>query len=177
MSIDGISSSANWWQWQSQAAQSTTGSNAASAAPANPASGTVTNPGSPTVTASLASFVQAFSADLQAMLTQSASESAAPPAPATTTTDPAATQPASQTASTNTQGAVHHHHHHGHGGVGQGGSMQSAANRLVNEIGQSQAGGTLSPAESASAFATDVMQALQSYGTTATSGSNGSILA
>jgi len=176
MLVDGTSGSSYWWQWRNQAVQSSAVSNTASAMPTNPTNGTITNPGSSAATASLASFMQAFSADLQAMLTQSASGNTAAPAPGTTATDPVATQTASQTASTNTQGAVHHHHRHGHAG-GEGASMQSAANQLVNEIGRSQASGTPSTDQSASAFATDVMQALQSYGTTTTAEPNGSIVA
>ncbi len=51
--------------------------------------------------------------------------------------------------------------------------MDNSANQLVGEIGQSLQGGTLSSGQinqSASAFAGDVMQALQSYGSTAASG-------
>ncbi|HME24122.1 MAG TPA: hypothetical protein VKI44_22785 [Acetobacteraceae bacterium] len=122
--------------------------------------------------------MQAFSADLQAMLTQLGSDSSSTTASATDTGTTASST--SQTASSQASGTVQqHHHHHPHGSGGDG-SMDSAANQLVDEIGQTVQNGSLSSSQitqSASAFASDVMQALQSYGTTASTAAATSILA
>ena len=58
--------------------------------------------------------------------------------------------------------------------------MDSAAHQLVDEIGRTVQNGSLSAGQitqSASAFASDVMQALQSYGTTASTAAGTSIVA
>lgn len=57
--------------------------------------------------------------------------------------------------------------------------MQEAANQLVGEIGQSVQGGTQTTSQinqSASLFATDLMQAMQSYGSTMPLASTSSIV-
>jgi hypothetical protein len=117
--------------------------------------------------------MQAFSADVQAILTQGRSNSGTPAASA-------AAGSTSQTASNQAPGAVHpHHHHHPHGG-GENGSTDAAAQQLAAEIDPILQGGSLSPGQinqSASVFATDVMQALQSYGTTTPTSTGPSILA
>jgi hypothetical protein len=178
MSIGSISGSTNWWQ--NQVAQASASTSAGSTAAASPTSDNITNTG--TIAASnVSSFMQAFSADLQAMLTQLGDE-ANPSATASTSTATSSSTTASATDPTDTtqsQGEVHHHHHHMHGG-GEGGSMDNTANQLVGQIGQSLQGGTLSTGQitqSASVFAGDVMQALQSYGSTASSISLPPILA
>jgi hypothetical protein len=189
MSIGSISGSTNWWQ--NQVAQASASSNVGTTAATSPTSGSITNTG--TVAASnVSSFMQSFSADLQAMLTQLGDEanpsstSATSPAASTSTATGTSTAAGSTTASatnttdpTQSQGEVHHHHHHMHGG-GEGGSMDNTANQLVGQIGQSLQGGTLGSgqiSQSASVFAGDVMQALQSYGSTAASASLPPILA
>lgn len=182
MSIGSISGSTNWWQ--NQVAQASASTSAGSTAAASPTSDNITNTG--TIAASnVSSFMQAFSADLQAMLTQlgdEANPSATSAATASTSTATSSSTTASATDPTDTtqsQGEVHHHHHHMHGG-GEGGSMDNTANQLVGQIGQSLQGGTLSTGQitqSASVFAGDVMQALQSYGSTASSISLPPILA
>jgi hypothetical protein len=175
MSVDGISSASNWWQWRSQAAQGSTTSNATSAASASAAGNSIVNTGS--VSASdLSTFMQAFSADLQSMLVQLSGSTSTTAASSTTTASQSSmsTDPSSTNQSSNT---VHHHHRH-HGGE-TGSSTQGAADQLVGEIGQSLQGGTLTSDQinqSASAFASDVMQALQSYGTTTPTSSGGSLV-
>jgi hypothetical protein len=191
MSIGSISGSTNWWQ--NQVAQASASSNAGTTSAASPTSDSITNTG--TVAASnVSSFMQSFSADLQAMLTQLGDEantsatsatSATSPAASTSTATGTSTAAGSTTASatnptdpTQSEGEVHHHHHH-HGG-GEGGSMDNTANQLVGQIGQSLQGGTLGSgqiSQSASVFAGDVMQALQSYGSTAAGASLPPILA
>ncbi len=142
MSIGSISGSTNWWQ--NQVAQASASTSAGSTAAASPTSDNITNTG--TIAASnVSSFMQAFSADLQAMLTQLGDE-ANPSATASTSTATSSSTTASATDPTDTtqsQGEVHHHHHHMHGG-GEGGSMDNTANQLVGQIGQSLQGGTLS---------------------------------
>lgn len=141
MSIGSISGSTNWWQ--NQVAQASASTSAGSTAAASPTSDNITNTG--TIAASnVSSFMQAFSADLQAMLTQLGDE-ANPSATASTSTATSSSTTASATDPTDTtqsQGEVHHHHHHMHGG-GEGGSMDNTANQLVGQIGQSLQGGTL----------------------------------
>jgi trimeric autotransporter adhesin len=184
MSVSGISAYSNWWQWQSQA---TTGSNATSTSTSS-ASDSITNGGSLAASGSVSSFMQAFSADLQAMLTQLGSDTSSATASATSDSSSATTSATSdtsttssvtdQTASSQASGTVHHHHHP-HGSDNDG-SMGSTANQLVDEIGQAVQSGSLSSdqiTQSASVFASDVMQALQSYGTTATTAAATSILA
>ncbi len=192
MSIGSISGSTNWWQ--NQVAQASASSNVGTISAASPTNSSITNTG--TVAASnVSSFMQSFSADLQAMLTQLGDEantsatsatSATSPAGSTSTAMGTSTAAGSTTASatnptdpTQSQGEVHHHHHHMHGG-GEGGSMDNTANQLVGQIGQSLQGGTLGSgqiSQSASVFAGDVMQALQSYGSTAAGTSLPPILA
>lgn len=150
MSIGSISQYSNSWQWQTQAAGNTT----------TPTSGSIDNTGSLAASGNISAFMQTFSADLQSMLAQAgtgASTTATQSVDSTTSANQTATNQPAQT-------APHHHHHHG----GEGDSMQTAANQMAGEIDQSVQSGTLSTAQidqSASAFATDVMQALQSYGT------------
>ena len=184
MSIGSISGSTNWWQ--NQVAQASASSNVGTISAASPTNSSITNTG--TVAASnVSSFMQSFSADLQAMLTQLGDEantsatSATSPAGSTSTaagsTTASATNPTDPTQS---QGEVHHHHHHHMHGGGEGGSMDNTANQLVGQIGQSLQGGTLGSgqiSQSASVFGGDVMQALQSYGSTAAGASLPPILA
>jgi hypothetical protein len=181
MSIGSISGSTNWRQ--NQVAQAAASSNVGTTSAASPTSDGITNTG--TVAASnVSSFMQSFSADLQAMLTQLGDEAntsaTSPAASANTATSSSTTASATNpTDPTQAQGEVHHHHHHMHGG-GEGGSMDNTANQLVGQIGQSLQGGTLGSgqiSQSASVFAGDVMQALQSYGSTAASASLPPILA
>jgi len=164
MSISGISSSSNCWQCQNQATQ---GSSGASAASSN-----VTNTGTAAATSNGSAFMQAFSADLQAMLARLAEDASAN---TTSSTDGSA----SQTTASQTQATAHaHHHHHSHG-AGESGSTQEAANQTADVTGPSSQGSSTSQIDqSASAFAAKVIQMLQSYGTTAaTSSSAASILA
>jgi hypothetical protein len=165
MSIGGVGSYSNWWQWQGQVAQTAANSNA------------VANTGSPAAAANISGFMQAFSADLQSALTQYASESSQSATASTTTTNTAA-DPAAQTAANQPKGTVHHHHRHAHAGGG-GGSIEQAATQAAGEIDQSLQGGSLTTSQidqSASAFATGLMQALQSYGSTTPAASGSSIL-
>jgi hypothetical protein len=159
MSVGNIGAYSNWWQWQSQA---TTGSNATTTA--SSASNSIANSGSPAATSNVSAFMQAFSADLEAMLTQLGSDSSSTTASATDTGTTASST--GQTASNQASDTVQHHHHR-HGSC-EDGPMDNAANRLVDEIGQTVQNGSLSSGQitqAASAFASDVMQALQSYGT------------
>jgi hypothetical protein len=173
MSVNGISTYSNWWQWQTQA---TAGSSASTTTTSSSDSDSITNSGSLAATSNVAAFMQAFSADLQAMLTQLGSDSTSTAASAASDTGTTASS-TSQTASSQASGTVHHHHHPN--GSDEGGSMDSAANQLVDEIGQTVQGGSLSSDQinqSASVFASDVMQALQSYGTTAPTAAGTSIV-
>lgn len=164
MSIGTINGASNWWYWQNQAAQASQPSTTSTTATNN--GGAITNAGTLSAGSNASTFLQAFSADLQAMLAQMGS------AAATTTATSAAANGATttagstgQTASIQTQSAPHHHHHHSDGD--DSGSMQMAANQLVGEIGQSVQNGTLTSSginNSASSFAADVVQALQAYG-------------
>jgi hypothetical protein len=168
MSITGINGYANYWPWQNQGTQSSTGSSAATTSGNN-----ISNTGSVSASSNMAAFVQAFSADLESLLTQMGNEANTSASATSTTAN--ATSSSSTTASATSAtdpsqnpNAVHHHHHHHDQG---GGSMEGDANQLVGEIGQSLQGGTLSTSQinqSASLLATDMMQALQSYGTSAT---------
>jgi hypothetical protein len=174
MSVNSISAYSNWWQWQTQA---TTGSGATTTASTD--SDNITNSGSLATTSNVASFLQAFSADLQAMLTQLGSDSTSTAASATSDTGTTASSTSQATAS-QASGTIHHHQHHHPSGSDEDGSMDSAANQLVDEIGQTVQSGSLSSNQinqSASLFASDVMQALQSYGTTAPTDAATSILA
>ena len=161
MSIGSIGAYSNWWQSQNQAA---TGSSAATATSSS--SNNITNSGSLAATSNMSTFMQAFSADLQSMLTQLGNATSAS-ATSSTTSASSASSSIDQTGTTQAQGAEHHHHHHHAGGAGEDGSPQNTANQLVGEIGQSLQGGTLTAGQinqSASVLAGDVMQALQSYG-------------
>jgi hypothetical protein len=194
MSIGGIGNESSWWyQAQASQAQASQASQASQAAPADASatgsSGSVSNTGTIAATSNFASFLQAFSADLQAMLTQmrsAASSTATSPAtaattPATTTasgttaaastsaTTASTTNPTSQTASTQPQDEAHHHHHH-HSGGGGDSSMQAAADQMIGAIGQSLQNGTQTAStvsNSASSFAADLIQAMQAYGSNA----------
>jgi hypothetical protein len=155
MSITGVNGYTNYWPWQNQGAQSSTGSSATTTS-----SNSISNTGSTTASSNMAAFMQTFSADLQSMLTQMGNEASTSASTSSTTASATSATDPSQNPDT-----VHHHHHHG-----QGGSMDGDANQLVGEIGQSLQGGTLSTSQinqSANLLATDVMQALQSYGTSA----------
>lgn len=168
MSINSVSGNPNWWYWQSQAAQASSGSAATASTPTSSTSDSIANTGSVAAASNLSAFLQAFSADLQAMLTPTGS------------TAGTQTSSASQIDPSQPQEGVHHHHHHHHGGGDEGGSMQTAANQLVGNIGQTLQNGT--PASngitnSASIFAADVMQALQSYGTTTPTASGPALMA
>jgi len=186
MSIGSIGSDSNWWYYQSQAAQATqatAGTTTTSSSTTSRTADAITNPGTIAANTSFASFLQAFSADIQTMLAQmgsAASDSATTTAAATatatgspTTTTTTATASSSgatsQTASTQPQDGVAPHHHHHHSDGDQDDSMQTAANQLLGSIGQSLQGGSLSASgisNSASIFASDVMQAMQAYGST-----------
>ena len=177
MSISGINGSSNWWQWQSQSTQSA--STGATAAGSSAAGGGIANPGTTAAAANLPAFMQAFSADLQTMLTQLGSTTASA-ATATAGGSAAPDGASGQAAASQAAGGTHHHHHHHHAGAGAGGAMQSAANQLVGTAGSSLPSGSLSATQinqSASVLAADVMQALQSYGAPAQTASGPSILA
>jgi hypothetical protein len=169
MSISSISGYTSPWQWPSLQNQGTSGSGTTAAT-----DGSITNGGTVSSNGNLVAYMQAFSADLQSMLTQMGSDAAAS-ANSVNNTGTASTTTANATSSTDpTQNpnAVHHHHHH-HGGGGEGGSMDETANQLVGEIGGATQGGTLTSSQitqSPSLLATDVMQALQSYGSIAPNG-------
>jgi hypothetical protein len=150
---------------------------------ASPTSDSIANTG--TVAASnVSSFMQAFSADLQAMLTQLGDEANTPTTSPTASTNSATSSCTTASATnptdpTQSLGEVHHRHHHMHGG-GEDQSMDNTANQLVGQIGQSLQGGTLGSGrirQSASVLAGDVMQALQSYGAMAPGASLPPILA
>jgi hypothetical protein len=203
MSIGSIGSDSSWY-WQTQATQAAQASAATASIPTS-SSNAISNTGSPAASNNFASFLQAFSADLQEMLTQlgNAATTTATPTATTTSTQTAsssttgstttassssstttsttstatATDPTSQTASNQDTDSVHHHHHHHHGDgdAGQGGSVQTAANQLVGDIGESPQIGSQTASginNSASTFASDIMQAMQAYGgSTSTSAS------
>ncbi len=174
MSIGSIGAYSSCWQSRNQATQATTGSSAATAACST--SNNITNSGSLAATSNMSTFMQAFSADLQSMLTQLGNETGGSAASSATGTGSGSSD-IDQTGTVQAQRAERHQHHHHAGGAGEDGSQQTAANQLVDEIGQSLQGGTLSASQigqSASTFAADVMQALQSYGTRTTPGSSGS---
>ena len=176
MSIGSIGAYSNWWQSQNQAAQTATGSSATTTANSN---SSITNTGSLAAASNMSTFMQSFSADLQSMLTQLGNETGGA-ATSSATTASSGSGNVDQTGTAQAQGAEHHHHHHHAGGAGEDGSPQNAANQLVGEIGQSLQGGTLSASQisqPANTFAADVMQALQSYGTTKPSASGSSIVA
>ena len=177
MSIDGINGPSNWWQWQNQATQSSsTGASTGGGA----VGGSIANSGS-AAAANLPAFMQAFSADLQTMLTQLGSgtgSAATPSAGGGGAPDSASLQAASNQAG----GATHHRHHHHHpAGASAAGATQSVANPLVGSAGASPRNATASADQinqSASVLAADVMQALRAYGAPASSASSGaSILA
>lgn len=170
MSIGGINGLSGWWQWQNQATQSAADITTGNAATSSISNSSISNTGSVAAGGTLSSFMQAFSADLQAMLSQVGGD--ATPA-AGSATDGITSQTASQT-----QGTPHHRHHHHRDSAGVDGSMQGSANQL-GEIGQSRQGGSLSADQinqSASVVAAEVMQALQSYGAATPSGAGTSIL-
>lgn len=152
MSITGINTYTSYWPWQDQNTQSASGSSTTSTS-------SISNTGTASASSNMAPFMQAFTADLEAMLTQVSDEASTSASGASTTASATSATDPSQNPD-----AVHHHHHH----HGQGGSMDGDVNQLIGEIGQSLQSGTLSTSQinqSASLLATDVMQALQSYGT------------
>ena len=178
MSIGSVGSDSNWWSYQSQATLASQATAMATTSAATSSSGgAIANSGTIAANTNIAGFLQAFSADLQAMLTQmgSTASNTAPTTAATAATGTPATGSAStanstsQTASTQPQDGVAPHHHHHHSDGDQDDSMQTAANQLLGSIGQSLQGGSLSASgisNSASTFASDVMQAMQAYGST-----------
>jgi hypothetical protein len=184
MSIGSIGSVPNWWTSQNQAAQGS-----ATTAGSTAAGGSITSTGSPTAAANTTAFMQAFSADLQSILTQAANSTATTQTSSASagTTDTCASSQSgttagadasSQTANSQTSGEVHHHHHHHDGGDSD--PMQSSADKLVGQIGQSLQSGTLTAGQidqSANLFASDVMRALQSYGATAANAPAQSVIA
>lgn len=172
MSIDAISGSSNWWQSRSQ----TSAASNATTTSGNTSSDSITNTGSVAAN-NVSDFMAVFSADLQAMLGQLAADAATATTSSSTTTT-AATSTTDQTTASQQSGSTHHHHHQS-ASDGDDGSVQNIADQLVNEIGQSQSGSLSADQinQSASIFAADVMQALQSYGTTTPTTSSGSILA
>jgi len=181
MSINSVSGNPNWWNWQSQAAQASSGSAATGSTTAITTGDSIANTGTVAAASNLGAFLQAFSADLQAMLVETANA-----AGTTGATQPTTGATGTQASSTSQidpnqpQEAVPHHHHHHHADGDEGGSMQTAANQLVGNIGQSLQNGTLTSngiSNTASIFAADVMQALQSYGTTTPTASGPALLA
>lgn len=161
MALSGINGYSNWWQWQSQATQGST--SAAGTPPPTVPSDSIVNTGS-IAAGNVTDFMQAFSADLQSMLAQLGDEGST----SATATGSTATATSQTDPTQSTSVSQHHHHHHAHGG--EGGSMDDTASQLVGEIGQSLQGGSLTAgqiSQSASLFATDVEQALQSYGVAA----------
>ena len=169
MSISSINGYTSLWQWPSLQNQGTCGSGTTAAS-----GDSITNSGTASSSGNLVAYMQAFSTDLQSMLTQMGSDAttSANSVNNTGTTSSTAASATSSTDTTQNPNAVHHHHHH-HGGGGEGGSMDETANQLVGEIGGATQGGTLTASQitqSASLLATDVMQALQSYGSVAPDG-------
>lgn len=170
MSITSISGYTSLWPWQSLQNQGTSGSGTTTTA-----GDSITNTGTVSSNANVVAYMQAFSADLQSMLTQMSSD-ASTSANSVNNTGTTSSTTASATSSadpTQNPNAVHHHHHHHGQGEGEGGSMDDAANQLVGEIGGATQSGTLTSSQitqSASLFATDVMQALESYGSVAPNG-------
>jgi hypothetical protein len=170
MSITSISGYTSLWPWQSPQNQGTSGSGTTATS-----GDSITNTGTISSNANVVAYMQAFSTDLQSMLTQMGSEAstAANSVNNTGTTSSTTASATSSTDPTQNPNAVHHHHHHHGDSGGEGGSMDEAAEQLVGEIGGATQGGTLASSQitqSASLFATDVMQALQSYGSVAPNG-------
>lgn len=166
MSIGSVSGDPNWWSWQNQAPSGTAASSNTTLS-----STSISNAGSPAEQQNIGSFLGAFSADLQSMLTQLSNSTAAPASGGTTVPS----DPTAQTASTQPQGGVHHHRHHHHTEGAGGDPMQTAANQPASEIGPFAQSGSASAggiANAGSAFATGVFQALQAYGTAAPGGFN-----
>jgi hypothetical protein len=172
MSISGIGGDGNWWQWQASQATYGTGTNSAGTNTASTVSAgtygtgssgsSITNTNPPASSGVLGTFMQAFSTDLQSMLTQLGAANGA--AAGTGSIDQSGTIDQTGT----TQGVGHHHHHH-HGG--EAGPVQDLADQLVGDLGQVAQGGSLSAGaiqQSASVFASDVMQALQAFGSSGT---------
>lgn len=180
MSIGGVGGYSSWWQWQNQATASSSGSSSTTSNSSSTSSpgNSITNTGSVSASA-ISAFMQAFSTDLQSAMAQFSSNASqsATTTPATTSPDQTA---ASQPSASQPDGQVHHHHHHHGGGGGEGESTQQMANQWAGEIDQSLQGGTLSANQinqTASTYATDLAQALQSYGNTMPMTSGASIIA
>ena len=171
MSITSVSSYASLWPWQSLQNQGTPGSGTTTTT-----GDSITNTGTVSSNANIVAYLQAFSADLQSMLTQMGNDASASVNSVTNggTTSSTTASATSSADPTQTPNASHRHHHpHGHG-EGEGGPMDDAASQLVGGIGGATQGSTLTLSQitqSASLFATDVMRALQSYGSVAPDGS------
>ncbi len=168
MSITSVNGYTNPWQWPSLQNQGTSGSGTTTTS-----NDGITNTGTVSSNGNVAAYLQAFSADLQSMLTQMGSDASTTSNSITNTGSTTSSTTASATSSTDPSqnpNAVHHRHHHHGGGGSEGGSMDDTANQLVGEIGGTTQNGTLTSSQinqSASLFATDVMQALESYGSVA----------
>lgn len=193
MSISGINNGSNWWQWQASQASygagtTSAGTNTTSTVSAGTygtgaSSGGITNTDSPASAGVLGSFMQAFSTDLQSMLTQLGAADGTTAAAATTTAAAGTIDQSGtidQTGTTQTQGVGHHHHHHHGGDAGEAGSLQALADQFVGDLGQVAQSGSLGAGtiqQSASVFASDVVQALQAFGGAGTAAATTSTLA
>ena len=165
MSIGETSCYAHPWQTHGHHGRDAAGSGATTATSTASASGGTANSGSRAGNGDLSAFMRTLTADLQAMLARPTTGDGATAASSATN---------SQTAANRPSGGTHHHHHFS--GANDGGSMQTAANHLVGQVGQSLRGGSLSgngsgTDQAASTFAGDIAKALRSYGAAASSAS------
>jgi hypothetical protein len=158
MSVNSISGS-NWWVRDSRSAQSGQAADAITNSTTAASSGTISNSGSVAANSNMASFLQAFSSDLQALLVQAGQSSSAAANGGTV-----ASGGTIASTGTDTTGQAHHHHHHHHGAGGADNGPQGVANQLVSGISQMLQSGTASAgsiSSSASVLASDVFQAIQ----------------
>jgi hypothetical protein len=157
MSITSVSSYMSVWQRPGLQNRGTSGSGTAAVS-----GDTTTNAGTVPTNGNAVAYMQAFSADLQSMLTQmgtdaSTSANSNNTAGTTNTTTANATSSADPSQYPN---ALHRLHHHNGRGEGDDGTMDDGAHQLVGGIDQIS--------KSASPFATDVRHALATYGSMAT---------
>jgi hypothetical protein len=170
MSITSVSSYMSPWQWPSLRNQGTSRSGMAAAC-----GDAMTKAGTVATNGNSGAYMQAFSADLQSMLTQMGGE-ASPSANSvnsagTTSMTASAASPADP--SQNPNALRGHHHRNGHG-EGDDGTVDDGAHQLVGGIdGAMQDGPETADqlSKSASLFATDVTHAFESYGSVALNGS------
>lgn len=147
MSITSVSSYMSVWQRPGLQNRGTSGSG--TAASGDPTTNAATVP----TNGNAVAYMQAFSADLQSMLTHVGTNSAGTASTATAS----ATSSADPSQNPN---ALHRLHHHNGRGEGNDGTMDDGAQQLV--------AGSDTVSKSASPFTTDKRHALKSYGSVAT---------